>query len=59
MTDRRREIALDYLRREAAANKTPAGADHAGLMLSVALLHGVSVAEVRAAVLDETVKDAG
>lgn len=57
MTDRK-AIALDYLRREAAANKTAKGADHSALMLSVALLHGVSVSDVRAAVLDETVKDA-
>jgi hypothetical protein len=51
MTDRA-AIAAEYLRREAEANRRPEGADHAAIMLSVALSYGVSPSFVRQAVLD-------
>lgn len=51
MTDRA-AIATEYLRREAEANRRKEGADHAALMLSVALMFGVTREDVRQAVLD-------
>jgi len=50
MTDA--EINAEYLRIEAAMNRTPQGADHDHILRTVAAKAGRDVAEVRRVVLD-------
>ena len=52
MTDA--EIIAEFERREAAANRTPEGADHPAILREVSLAAGRDLAEVRRLILDAT-----
>jgi len=51
-------INAEYLRIEAAMNRTPQGADHQHILRTVAAMSGRDVADVRRVVLDRNFTDA-
>ena len=51
-------INAEYLRIEAAMNRTPQGADHDHILRTVAAMAGRDVADVRRVVLDRNFTDA-
>lgn len=47
------QINAEYLRIEAAMNRTPRGADHDHILRTVAAMSGRDIADVRRVVLDK------